>query len=192
MTDEWACLSTVVQAYKDFTGGWQWKGNQKIDKMVTSTTSNVRLHSISQSYPEVTTADILQFIKIVLQKELNLALRKRKRCYATMIHFVHLGTQLWQNDWLRYDRPGIRIEVWAEIQLHAFTAARIGEYVESTARPGSGRGLHFRVSAISWSVSLGEGSCTKARWDRISRSESSEMRTERRNLRCRSRRMLRV
>jgi protein associated with RNAse G/E len=39
--------------------------------------------------------------------------------------------------------------VWAEIQLHAFTSARIGEYLESTCRAGSGRGLHYRVSVLS-------------------------------------------
>lgn len=38
----WACLSSVAQAYKDFTGGWQWTGNQKIDKKVTVFTFNVR------------------------------------------------------------------------------------------------------------------------------------------------------
>ena len=87
---------------------------------------------------KVTTADDVQYIKFVLQSELGLARRKRESCYATMIHFVHLGTQLWQNDWHKYERPGIRIEVWAEIQLHAFTPARVGEYLESTCRAGSG------------------------------------------------------
>jgi hypothetical protein len=96
--------------------------------------------------PKVTVADDFQYIKYVLQTELGLALKKRERCYASMIHFVHLGTQLWQNDWHKYERPGVRVEVWAEIQLHAFTAARVGEYLESTCRAGSGRGLHYRVS----------------------------------------------
>lgn len=99
------------------------------------------------SRSKVTAAHGIQF-KFVLQLELKLARKKRERCYATMIHFVHLGTQLWQNDWHRYERPGIRIEVWAEIQLHAFTPARVGEYLESTYRAGSGRGLYFRVSAF--------------------------------------------
>lgn len=92
-----------------------------------------------------------QYIKYVLQDKLGLAQRKRERCYASMIHFVHLGTQPWRNDWHKYKRPGIRIEVWAEIQLHAFISARVGEYLESTCRAGSGRGLHYRVSdADSW------------------------------------------
>jgi hypothetical protein len=40
--DPMACVSTVVQYYKDFTGGWQWKGNPTIEEKVTLTTSNVR------------------------------------------------------------------------------------------------------------------------------------------------------
>ena len=28
--DPWACMSTVVQTYKNFTGGWLWKGQPKI------------------------------------------------------------------------------------------------------------------------------------------------------------------
>ena len=93
-----------------------------------------------------------QYNKYVLQPELGLARRKRERCYASMIHFVHLGTQLWRNDWHKYKRLGVRIEVWAEIQLHAFTSARIGEYLESTCRAGSGRGLPYRVSDVEFLV----------------------------------------
>lgn len=52
--------------------------------------------------------------------------------------------QLWQNDWHMFQRPGARVELSAEILLNVFTAARVGEYIESSARVGSGRGLHFR------------------------------------------------
>jgi hypothetical protein len=93
--------------------------------------------------------DDAQFIKYPLQEELNLARKKRERCYGTMIHFLYLGTQLWQNDWHMYEKPGIRVDVWAEIQLNVFTSARVGEFIESTCRAGSGRGLHYRVSALS-------------------------------------------
>jgi len=41
----------------------------------------------------------MQFIEYLWQEELNLACKKRERCYGTMIHFIYLGTQLWQNDW---------------------------------------------------------------------------------------------
>lgn len=39
--DKKACMSSVVQYYKSFTAGWQWKGNNKIPERVTFTTSNV-------------------------------------------------------------------------------------------------------------------------------------------------------
>ena len=34
--DPWACMSTVVQVYKDFTGGWQWKGQTKTVERINS------------------------------------------------------------------------------------------------------------------------------------------------------------
>lgn len=33
----------VIQAYKNFTAGWQWAGHEKIDERVTLSTSNVSL-----------------------------------------------------------------------------------------------------------------------------------------------------
>jgi hypothetical protein len=82
-----------------------------------------------------------------LKEELDLPYRKRVRRYGTMIHFIHLGTQLWQKDWLIYKKPGIRLDVWGEIQMHVFTSSRVGEFIESTCRRGTGRGLYYRVSA---------------------------------------------
>ena len=75
-----------------------------------------------------------------------------------MIHFVYLGTQLWEGDWGVYKRPGARIDLWGEFQLNVFTFARVGEYIESSARSGTGRGLHFKVSpfqlpALTWEKS---------------------------------------
>jgi hypothetical protein len=43
-------------------------------------------------------ANDVQCIKYPLEDELKLARRKRVRCYGTMIHFVYLGTQLWEHD----------------------------------------------------------------------------------------------
>ena len=40
------------------------------------------------------------------------------------------------------------MDLWAEVQLNVFTSARVGEYIESTVRAGSGRGLHYRISVI--------------------------------------------
>lgn len=88
----------------------------------------------------------MQFIKDPLRKELGLAHRKRIRSYGTTNHFIHLETQLWEKDWQIYDKPRVRVDTWAKIQLYVFTSARVGEYIESTCRAGSGRGLYYRVS----------------------------------------------
>ena len=77
---------------------------------------------------------------------MNLARQKRARKFGTMIHFVYLGTLLWKYDWHRYDSPKDRLNLWDGIMLNVFTSARVGEYIESTAREGSGRGLRYKVS----------------------------------------------
>lgn len=76
---------------------------------------------------------------------MNLARQKRARKFGTLLHFVYLGTQLWKYDWHRYDSPKDRLDLWDGIMLNVFTSARVGEYIESTAREGSGRGLRYRV-----------------------------------------------
>jgi hypothetical protein len=47
------------------------------------------------------------------------------------------------------------VDLWAEIQLNVFTSSRVGEYIESTCHGGSGRGLHYRVSAFVVKILLG-------------------------------------
>ena len=89
---------------------------------------------------------LLQFIKFQLQSELKLASRKRNRCYGTFIHFNNLGRQLWQMDWHPYETPAARVDLLAEMQLNIFCSGRSGEFIESKARAGSGRGLHYKVS----------------------------------------------
>jgi hypothetical protein len=90
----------------------------------------------------------LQFIKGPLQRRMELALQKRIRRYGTMIHFVILAKQLFRDDWHQYGSPRIRILLWDAISHNVFTSARSGEFIESTARAGSGRGLYFRDVAL--------------------------------------------
>jgi len=87
------------------------------------------------------------------QQKMSLPLRKRVRRFAAVPHFIRLGTQLWARDWATYSRPGGRVDLWAEIQLNVFTSARAEEYIESTSRAGSGRGLLYRVRTFLSSVS---------------------------------------
>ena len=85
---------------------------------------------------------------------MNLARQKRVRKFATMIHFVYLGTLLWKYDWHRYGSPKDRLDLWDGIMLNAFTSARVGEYIESTAREGSGRGLRYEVGLLQRRYSM--------------------------------------
>lgn len=48
--DPWACMSSVVQTYKNFTGGWQWKGHQKIAEIVILSASNVSLPQLFTNF----------------------------------------------------------------------------------------------------------------------------------------------
>jgi hypothetical protein len=41
--DPKACLSSMVQTYKNVTADWQWAGHRKIDERVTFSTSNIGL-----------------------------------------------------------------------------------------------------------------------------------------------------
>lgn len=71
-------------------------------------------------------------VKEPQREELELPFRERERCYGSMIHFIYLRKQLWQNDWQKYKKPGKRIEVWSKIQNGGFFShARIGNYLES-------------------------------------------------------------
>ena len=79
---------------------------------------------------------------------MKLARQKSARKFGTMLHFVYLGTQLWKYDWHLYDSPKHRLELWDGIMLNVFTSGRVSDYIESTAREGSGRGLYYKVSFL--------------------------------------------
>ena len=99
--------------------------------------------------------------------EVGLAYRKRIRIYGTTNHFIHLGTQLWEKDWQIYDKPRVRVDTWAKIQLFVFTSARVGKYIESTCRAGSGRGLYYRVSTLCKTRCTSNGREYELRWPRV-------------------------
>ena len=51
-------------------------------------------------------------------------------------------------DWFRYGSPKARLDLWDGILLNVFTSARVGEYIESNARDGSGRGQRYEVRLL--------------------------------------------
>ena len=44
----------------------------------------------------------------------------------------------------QYKGPRDRLDLWDAIMLNFFTSARVGEYIESAAREGTGRGLYYK------------------------------------------------
>lgn len=121
--DPKAALTTVGQYWKDFTAGWR------------------RDHP---AIPANTIHSVTNFIKGPLADELKLPLNKRPRRFATKNHFIHLGRQLWTADWVAYERPATRVNDWADLMAIVCSSARVGEYIESSCRAGSGRGLHYK------------------------------------------------
>jgi hypothetical protein len=105
--------------------------------------SNVRKQQNYVRYGKKPT--ILQYIKYELYTELNLHDRKRVRLYGNMVHFLHLRIQLWSGDWFPFQRPGRRVHLWTFIMGCVYSSARMGEYVESSARLGTSRGLYYKL-----------------------------------------------
>ncbi|KAH7038394.1 uncharacterized protein B0I36DRAFT_346376 [Microdochium trichocladiopsis] len=90
------------------------------------------------------TLSVRQYIKIDLQQDFPMPKVKRPRRFGTPTHYGHLATQIWGQDWHIYPNPSVRVYDWAGLNAHVTSASRIGEYFESTCRPGTERGLHFR------------------------------------------------
>ncbi|EJT69139.1 hypothetical protein GGTG_13248 [Gaeumannomyces tritici R3-111a-1] len=47
--------------------------------------------------------------------------------------------------WVEYEKPATRVYDWADYMAIVCSFARIGEYIESSCRPGSGRGLYYKL-----------------------------------------------
>ncbi|KID85245.1 hypothetical protein MAJ_11226, partial [Metarhizium majus ARSEF 297] len=118
-----ACIETVRNYWNTFTGAWK------------------RIHD---PIPPDTIDTVTQFIYGPLKDELGLLLEKKFRRYPSANHLYCYAIQQWAQDFHVYRYPSTRVNDWALPLSSVFSTARIGEYIESTARAGSGRGLHYR------------------------------------------------
>jgi len=87
-----------------------------------------------------------QFIYGDLKEELGSLGEKRPRRYPNKNHLLLYARQYWAADWFIYKKPGTRVDDWGLFLANTFTTSRIGEYIESTARPGTERGLYYKAS----------------------------------------------
>lgn len=76
---------------------------------------------------------------------MGMPLNKRKRRFATKAVQFHFAKQLFAEDWVEYKYPWTLIDDWALNLGNTYSSTRIGEYIESSCRSGTGRGLHFKV-----------------------------------------------
>jgi len=87
---------------------------------------------------------ISAYIDTVLQQEFSLSIEGRVRHYMTISHFNVLMRHLWQKDWYSWYHSRSLVQDHAAYLLCIYTSARVGEYFESNAHPGSGRGLLYK------------------------------------------------
>jgi len=73
---------------------------------------------------------------------------KRPRRFATKTVLLNYARQLFAEDWIEYKYPGTIIDDWALLLANAYSSSRVGEYIESSVRAGTGRGLYFKVSYL--------------------------------------------
>ncbi|QKX61687.1 uncharacterized protein TRUGW13939_08842 [Talaromyces rugulosus] len=116
--------NSVIGVWKRFTAGFDRDNDDAIPQPLMNSVLNY-LHKTV--FPERGNPEV-----------------KRPRNHARKNHFIHLGRQLWENDWHEYPKPIMRVSIWAQILLYVFSSARLCEYLEGASRANSGRGLYCR------------------------------------------------
>ncbi|KAG7134444.1 hypothetical protein HYQ45_007587 [Verticillium longisporum] len=84
-----------------------------------------------------------------LGKLLNLVADTGPRRHATAEVLTWAGEFSWTLDWKIFAQPRLRIDHWTVLQAAAFTAARVSDYIESSARYQSNVGLHYKVAFVA-------------------------------------------
>ncbi|RYP53371.1 hypothetical protein DL768_001616 [Monosporascus sp. mg162] len=57
---------------------------------------------------------------------------------------LNYAKQLWAADWVEHKRPATPVDDWGLLLGNTYSSSRIGEYIESSCRAGTGRGLYFK------------------------------------------------
>jgi hypothetical protein len=141
-----ASVETVRNYWNNFTGGWKRK-HTAIPTDIADSVTEVRTSLSCCNYYNMLTA-LLKFIYGPLKDEVGLLGEKRPRRYANENHLLLYAEQLWAKDWFVYQKPGTRVSDWELFLSNVFGASRISEYIESSSRRGSDRGLYYKVSIL--------------------------------------------
>ena len=153
-------VESVRNYWRCFASEWARRNEIPISEHVKRSITNVRtLPSAGSSSPSSPSSsspsrwmparetNVGQYIQGDLRDKLQLSLVKREQGFMTIQIYIVLLKQMWENDWHDYHHDGYRVQWTAALQLFVYTSSRIGEILESAARPGTGDGLRYRVRA---------------------------------------------
>lgn len=96
---------------------------------------------------------LVQLINGPLAEEMGMPKHKRRRRFATKNVMLNYARQLWTADWIEHKYPATPVDGWGLLLGNTYSSSRIGEYIESSCRAGTGRGLYFKVmtlGSIEW------------------------------------------
>ncbi|KAH6883470.1 hypothetical protein B0T10DRAFT_138645 [Thelonectria olida] len=116
---------TVRKYWNTFTAAWQ-RANPK------------------ESIPRGIAQSVTEFIKGPLAEEMRMPKHKRRRRFAGKNVMLNYARQLWAADWVDHKRPATPVDDWGLLLGNAYSSSRIGEYIESSCRADTGRGLYFK------------------------------------------------
>jgi hypothetical protein len=88
-------------------------------------------------------------IKTTLKTKIGLSIAHRPKHYLTLKKYKIIASVVWDKDWYEFDHESARVAFSAKLNMFCFSSARVGEVAESSAKRGTGKGLHYRVSISS-------------------------------------------
>jgi hypothetical protein len=79
-----------------------------------------------------------EYIYGALMDEIPLLREKKPRRFANSNHLAFYAELYWGHDWKEYDEPATRVNDWDLFLVDIYSSARIGDYIESSSRSGTG------------------------------------------------------
>ncbi|KAI1293099.1 hypothetical protein F5Y03DRAFT_402696 [Xylaria venustula] len=84
-------------------------------------------------------------MKVWREIKLGLSTAHRAKHYLTLKKYKILASVVWDKDWYEFAHEAARVAFSAKLNMFCFSSARLGEVTESSAKRGTGKGLHYRV-----------------------------------------------
>ncbi|KAG9242200.1 hypothetical protein BJ878DRAFT_544482 [Calycina marina] len=115
--------TTVRQRFTDFLAAWQQRPRNK--QIPHEVSSSIYRHMKTAKFRATVSTEI------------------RVRHYLTVPYFRILMEHMWTKDWCQYGHGGTLVNDYGRQLLSIYSSSRVGEFIESRARKGSGRGLLY-------------------------------------------------